>query len=331
MPKNLPHIASPPEPLTSGTGWPWREACVEHAPQSSEEELKKIWPKISIITPSFNQGQFLEQTIRSVLLQDYPNLEYIIIDGGSTDNSGEILTHYAPWLDFHVSEPDTGQAHAINKGLARATGDILGWLNSDDYFLPGALMTIAELYHRQPDKVAWAGAVHEKNLDGLTVQTHLPRPGNLTAFADWGYTAYVSQPGCFFSRAAYENIGGLNVSLYNVLDVEFWMRLADLGDFATTDALLAVSRVYPAAKTFQDASNREAEHIFICLLHNEKAVAKTRLERFARQYGCDHGDTIFPDYLVTAPLIKSFGMFCYAALRKTARFLKRLPLFRHGE
>ena len=106
------------------------------------------WPKISVVTPSYNQGKFIEETIRSVLLQGYPNLEYFVFDGGSTDSSVEIIKKYEKWLTYWVSEPDKGQANAINKGLERATGEIAAYLNSDDLYLPGALQHIAQTYRK---------------------------------------------------------------------------------------------------------------------------------------------------------------------------------------
>lgn len=106
-------------------------------------ETKIEWPKISIVTPSYNQGEFIEETIRSVLLQNYPNLEYLVIDGGSTDKTLDILKKYAPWLYYWVSEKDQGQADAINKGFDKASGQILAYLNSDDLYLPGTLHTVA--------------------------------------------------------------------------------------------------------------------------------------------------------------------------------------------
>ena len=111
------------------------------------------WPRISIITPSFNQGQFIEETIRSVVLQGYSNLEYIIIDGGSTDKTIDIIRKYESQLAYWISEPDQGQAHAINKGLRRCTGDVVGWINSDDLLLPGSLFTIARAYQNAPNKI----------------------------------------------------------------------------------------------------------------------------------------------------------------------------------
>ena len=106
------------------------------------------WPRISIVTPSYNQGQFIEETIRSVLQQGYPNLEYIIIDGGSTDNSVEIIKKYEEYLTYWVSEPDDGQYDAINKGFSRATGEIMAWLNSDDMYVPWTFKTVAEIFDK---------------------------------------------------------------------------------------------------------------------------------------------------------------------------------------
>src|SRR5260370_28877982 len=109
------------------------------------------FPRISIITPSFNQAEFVERTILSVLEQNYPNLEYIVVDGGSTDGSVDVIRRYQSRIAYWVSEKDRGQAHAINKGLQRATGDIIGYLNSDDYYLEGALARVADCFSREPD------------------------------------------------------------------------------------------------------------------------------------------------------------------------------------
>src|SRR5947207_6789592 len=136
-----PRLDDLPAPPSGRKGWPWTEATPK-APEKSTPNFS--WPRISIVTPSFNQGQFIEETIRSVLLQGYPNLEYIIIDGGSTDNTVGVIKKYEPWLAYWVSEKDRGQCDAINKGFARATGDIFAWLCSDDVYAPGALRRIAE-------------------------------------------------------------------------------------------------------------------------------------------------------------------------------------------
>lgn len=132
----------PPAP-SDKVGWPWDSQLPELSAVMNDG---RDWPKISIVTPSYNQGQFIEETIRSVLLQGYPNLEYIVIDGGSTDNSLEIIQKYEPWLRYWISEPDEGQADAIHKGFQRASGDLLAWQNSDDFYQLGAFQRIAEFF-----------------------------------------------------------------------------------------------------------------------------------------------------------------------------------------
>src|SRR6185312_15779847 len=133
-PISRPGLDELPRSPRGKNGWPWTE------PTSKSEvfvQPRSIGPRVSIVTPSYNQGQFIEETIRSVLLQGYSNLEYIVIDGGSTDNTVEIIKRYEPWLSYWVSEPDAGQTNAINKGFAVATGEIFGFINSDDLLVQG--------------------------------------------------------------------------------------------------------------------------------------------------------------------------------------------------
>ena len=138
-----PKLAELPPPPACNTGWPWTVETPELPPTRPDGSP---WPRISIVTPSYNQGQFIEETIRSVLLQGYPDLEYTIIDGASTDESAEIIKRYEPWLAYWVSEKDHGQAHAINKGLAKSSGEIFQWINSDDVLLFNALLYIATAF-----------------------------------------------------------------------------------------------------------------------------------------------------------------------------------------
>jgi glycosyltransferase involved in cell wall biosynthesis len=137
-----------PPPASNKTDWPWTQ---EPTKCSETDYDLNPWPKITIVTPSFNQGRFIEETIRSVLLQGYPNLEYIIIDGGSTDDSIDIIKKYEKWLSYWVSEKDEGQAHAINKGIDMATGQWFNWINSDDMLLPNALVTLIKISQIVPD------------------------------------------------------------------------------------------------------------------------------------------------------------------------------------
>ena len=150
-----PSLKDLPPPPSGKTGWPWTVESTQ-LPESMPDG--KPWPKISIVTPSFNQGQFIEETIRSILLQGYPDLEYVIIDGASTDDSVKIIKKYEFWLAYWLSECDDGQADAINKGVARITGKIFNWINSDDYIEIGSLAIIA---NNMPENGLCAFAVRE--------------------------------------------------------------------------------------------------------------------------------------------------------------------------
>ena len=151
-----------PTPIAHQEGWPWETAgagSVDAAPRVAA-------PRISVVTPSYNQGSYLERTLRSVLLQNYPNLEYLVFDGGSADESTSIIKHYEASLDYWVSGPDTGQANAINKGLRRATGEVVCWLNSDDFYLPGTLDLVASTLNRDSGHVALVGNCLRVHQDG---------------------------------------------------------------------------------------------------------------------------------------------------------------------
>jgi glycosyltransferase involved in cell wall biosynthesis len=226
--------------------WPWEAQVV---PLSCQMPNGQSWPKITVITPSYNQAEYLEQTIRSVLLQGYPVLEYIVIDGGSTDNSVEILRRYEPWLSSWVSEPDRGQSHAINKGFAQATGQILCWLNSDDYLLPGALKTVAETLADHTGNVALVGDCLKVNmLDGSTQYFYGRFESRQRLFQFWqGY--HMHQPAIFWRREVFEAVGGLDESLHLTMDFDYWARIAKQFNFVNLNQALAASHYHAAAKT----------------------------------------------------------------------------------
>ncbi|MDX2042636.1 MAG: glycosyltransferase family 2 protein [Acidobacteriota bacterium] len=249
MPCSL-HDKLPPPPAGQ-TGWPWTDACEPTADVSL--------PKISVITPSFNQGSFLEQTIRSVLLQSYPNLEYIIMDGGSTDESVEIIRRYETWLTDWSSEKDRGQSHAINKGLAKSTGEILCWLNSDDYFFPGALLTVGRTLAADGGEAAIVGHCLKVNSDGSPSSLLRGRyQGRQRLLEFWkGYEMH--QPAIFWRREVFELTGWLDESLHLTMDFDYWTRVAQRFDFTNVDQVLACANFHEAAKTGDDYAGYHLE------------------------------------------------------------------------
>ena len=208
-------------------------------------------PRITIVTPSFNQGSYIEETICSILDQNYPNLEYIIIDGGSTDNSVDVIRRYKKHLAYWVSEKDRGQSHAINKGFARATGQIYAYLNSDDLFCPGILQHVAEIFqqHPRPTDFFHAVAVQEFSSAGAL---SLVRPRAYNRMADWiEYRANVHQPGTFWAENAFRDVGGFDETLCYAFDRKFFMEMMYRGYLLSVepDWIGAQFRRHPSSKT----------------------------------------------------------------------------------
>ncbi len=211
-----------PPPPTGKTGWPWTVASAPLPPRLPSGEA---WPRVSLVTPSFNQAAYLEETIRSVLLQGYPDLEYMVVDGGSADGSVEIMRRYEPWLAYAVSEKDRGQAHAINKGLARVTGSLFNWINSDDLLLPGALAKVAAAHVRSPQALI-AGDV--QNFADGEAAGYLTRQADITArnmIALWRRMNAWHQPGLFVPTATLRQAGHLDEDLRFAFDRDWLCRL----------------------------------------------------------------------------------------------------------
>lgn len=211
-----PRIHELPAPPEGLHGWPWDEAP-EPLPDCAPDG--NAWPAISLITPSYNQGQYIEETIRSILLQGYPNLEYFIIDGGSTDATVDIIRKYESWLDGWVSERDKGQSDAINKGFAKCSGRIFNWICSDDLLTPGALGTVAREF-LNGDCDVLAGACFCQ-YDDEPEKSEL-RPAGA---GNWEETPYISgiwQPSCYFSRSMLEREELLLRDLHYCMDRELW-------------------------------------------------------------------------------------------------------------
>ena len=227
--------------------WPWGPL----PPAGEREDAAGRWPRISIVTPSFNQGRYLEETIRSVLAQEYPKLQYVVIDGGSNDGSVEILRKYADHLDHWESEPDRGQAHALNKGFARCDGEIFAYLNSDDLYRPGALERVARAFREHPDpaRFLWASAVEDFDETGVLTRIG-PRTQN--QLADWiGCRAYLHQPGVFWSADLHRRIGGFDEELEYAFDRNFFVAALLEGARIEADPATVTARFrrHPESKT----------------------------------------------------------------------------------
>ncbi len=221
------------------------------------------YPKITIITPSFNQGHYLEETILSVLNQNYPNLEYFVVDGGSTDNSVEIIQRYADRITWWVSERDKGQTEAINKGMLRATGDIVNWINSDDLLAPGSLHHVAEMFVGS-DALCLCGPITMFENEKRWKFDAAFKKGDSFEIV-FGIDIY-NQPGTFFHRKAIDKIGLPDMRLHYVMDKEWFMRfLMHCGTdrIATTEQLLADYRIHSTTKTAGQTDKFIAEYAML--------------------------------------------------------------------
>lgn len=238
-------------PAASGgfKDWPWQ---VDGFQERLDPHDVASLPKISVITPSLNQAKFIEQTIRSVLLQQYPKLEYIIIDGGSVDGSVEVIRRYEPWLSYWVSEPDRGQSHAINKGFEKATGQVLCWLNSDDYYLPGALLTVGRMLADGANNYALIGhclKIYQDGRPAVMLEGYYENRRRLLQF--WkGYQMH--QPAIFWRREVFEMTGYLDEGLHQIMDFDYWARISERFEFINVDRALACCNYYADAKTGDD-------------------------------------------------------------------------------
>ncbi|MBE9007109.1 glycosyltransferase [Fortiea sp. LEGE XX443] len=219
--------------------------------------------KFSVITPSFRQGCFIERTIQSVLSQNIEDMEYIICDGGSDDETVEILKKYHQKLRW-ISEADKGQSDAVNKGISMTTGDIIAWINSDDIYYPEAFQTVKQVFESKPEiEVVYGDADWINELDDIIY----PYPTE-----DWNYkrlieTCYICQPAVFFKRSLIERFGSLDTSLDYCMDYELWLRYGKYVDFYHIPQKMAGSRMYKTNKT---VSKKLQAHYEVTQMHKQK-------------------------------------------------------------
>ncbi len=222
-------------------------------------------PTISIVTPTLNADRHLEQTIQSVLSQDYLPAEFFVQDGDSSDGTGAILAKYEERLSGCTCEPDRGQADAINRAFKRCSGDILAWINADDFYEPGAFARAADALIANPGASAVVGAAWMAFPDGTSTRrtpADLSRSGLLRWRENW-----IAQPAVFFRRDAWERVGPLDESLGWAFDFDLWLRLSEIGPLVPIDAVLATFREHPASKSFCGAEHMRAETAQVITRH----------------------------------------------------------------
>ncbi|MCI0419807.1 MAG: glycosyltransferase [Acidobacteria bacterium] len=225
-------------------------------------------PLVSIVTPSFNQGQFIEETIQSVLAQDYPNIEYLVVDGGSTDNTLEILAKYEDRLKW-ISEPDSGQSHAINKGFRMARGEIVAWLNSDDTFLPGAVSKAAQHLTDNPEIMMVYGEGYLMDLNSqITGRFPATEPFNLWRLINYG--DYILQQTVFMRKKIFDVIPMVDESLHYGMDWDLFIRIGKRFKVDYLPEYLGMLREYPEAKSFAGGVKRLAELTSIMRRHGNR-------------------------------------------------------------
>ena len=241
-----------PDAPKGKTGWPWTGAP-SHRSRADGESL----PNISIVTPSLNQGEYIEETIRSVLLQNYPGLEYGVVDGGSSDHTIEILQKYSKYISWWMSESDTGQSHAINKGIRRSRGDVVGWLNSDDVYQPGGVIAMGRAFgkERGADLIYGSGG----KIDKASEITKLI-PYQSVDTGKLQRKLYFVQPAMFFSRKAFNAVGGLDEDLHYVMDWDLVNRFVPRQKIYAIENRIGFLRSHDQTKT--SAKNwRSAEEV----------------------------------------------------------------------
>ena len=248
-----------PQPQDGKFGWPWIDNR-----QSFEFDPNIEWPLLSIVTPSLNQGQFLEETIRSVLLQGYPNLEFMIMDGGSTDNSVDIIKKYSPWISYWVSERDQGQSDAINRGFSMAKGEFVAWLNSDDVFLPGCIRKILDTFRNIPTAGMVFGDVEVINENGNRIGKFEPVD---YCFDDLlSFRQIIPQQAAFFRKEVAFSVGLLNTDLDYAMDHDFFIKIGYSFPIVRVSEIIAQFRLSQMNKGVLQRSKWAAE--FVKILEN---------------------------------------------------------------
>jgi glycosyltransferase involved in cell wall biosynthesis len=271
--KSIPRVTDLPPPPEGKTGWPWTEG--------SQPLPEGDWPSITIALPSFNQGIYLEQCIRSIILQGYPNFTFHLRDGGSTDESEAIIHKYIPWYDSWEFGPDGGQCAAINSVLLDADTELAGWMNTDDFYMPNALQHLAEAARTQPEHVVWAGNTEEIDTEDQHVRFFPPKIGDVADLAHWYGKFGFHQPSTIFRLDLFKELTGLDPAIHTCLDVELWLRMRARGTFGITEATISTVRNNPESKAIKFSRRQMVELLAVMHRNHQLDAGIWRINVFA--------------------------------------------------
>jgi len=285
--------------------------------------MMELYPKITVVTPCYNHGRFIEQTITSILDQKYPNLEYIVMDGGSTDSSVKVIEKYQKYLAYWVSEKDRGQSHAINKGFQHSTGEVMTWINSDDCVETGSLHLIADHARRYPKISAFVG--HGRIVDTTGREVYYRKAGELTfeRFCQWLDGGDFLQPSCFFRRSAWELVGPLDEHTHIAFDVDYWLRMAKRGvQFQAIDALLSTSLSHGTAKTTAFRNHMVIDTAVVVIRAGGEQYVRKRLDEMATQFSYYEANY---NMIVNHPVVKAILPLVRLFIKPAARWKDVTP------
>jgi glycosyltransferase involved in cell wall biosynthesis len=297
-----------PHPCAHLYGW----AIPDRADQASSVSLAEsvpVPPPFSVVIPTLNQAETIEDTLLSLIHQNYPNLEIIVADGGSSDATASILDRYREQLSAVLPGPDRGQSDAINKGFAQARGDIFFWLNSDDYLLPDTLWRVASCFQADANLEFAVGAGDVISLDHHFLRHIPPLPMDEATMVNWKNDQWVMQQCCFWTKSLWQGVGGVDEQLHLLMDYDLWFRFSRKTKAAMIKDKLAVMRYYPDAKTVKQRSKTSEELAYVYAKNGAFASLREQVADLVVQRG------VHEDYLNRI----------HSSL--PVRLLKRLSLF----
>jgi glycosyltransferase involved in cell wall biosynthesis len=281
-------------------------------------------PLVSVVMPSYQQGRYLDAAIRSVLDQDYPAIELLVLDGGSNDESLDVIRRYEDRLAYWTSGPDGGQADALNRGFARARGELLGWLNADDELLPGAVSAVVEAFAAQPDAVLVYGDNVLVDEDGRKLEPLPARPFDLVEMVRTAQN-HVPQPGSLFRREAFERVGPLNEAGYYYFDFELVLSLGLIGQALRLPRALGLYRLHPESKSTGAPVAKARDHLRLY----DEIFARADLTpelRAVEQEARSRAELVAGEYLYAGLEPREARALLLRGLRRHPRHLGRRPL-----